>query len=136
EVLQGAGRRAQHRQAQFLAEQAAAAIDIRHVAQHPWPEAQRVERQPVARQRRLALRAADQVVPVVAIEVLPRDLDEFVKVLEAELKDLVRHRRGDLFGGTGRHPSEAPAARQWALIGSYSANLRFPCGSGYDAAGT
>src|SRR5947207_8998422 len=48
------------------------------------------------RQRRFALRAADQVVPVVAIEVLPRDLDEFVKVLEAELEDLVRHRRGDL----------------------------------------
>src|SRR5207244_11391602 len=81
------------RQAQFLAEQGAAAMDVRDVAQHPRPETERVERQAVARQRRLALGAADQVVPIVAIEVLPRDLDEFVKVLEAELQDLVRHRR-------------------------------------------
>ena len=71
-------------------------IDIRHVAQHARPEADRIERQPIARQRRLALRGADQIVPVVAVQVLPRDLDELVQVLKAVVEIVVgvRHRRG------------------------------------------
>jgi len=82
EVFERADRRAQDRDAQFLAEQGTGAVDVGHIAQHPRSEADRVERQPVARQRRLALRTADQVIPVIAIKVLPRDLDELVQVHE------------------------------------------------------
>src|SRR5205085_3982278 len=86
EILQRADRCAQHRNAQATPEQAAAAIDLRDVAQYPRAKADRIEREAVARQRRLALRAADQVIPIVAVEVLPRDFDEFVQVLEALLQ--------------------------------------------------
>src|SRR5205085_1796536 len=121
-------------QAQFLAEQGAAAIDVRHIAQHPRPEAQRVERQAVARQRRLALRAADQIVPIIAVEVLPRDLDELMQVLETKVQQLVGHRRGYLVGWkTGSTLTEGRETGNQPLSASHSANLPFPRGSGYDA---
>jgi len=52
EILQRADRCGQHRDAQFAAEYLMADIDVRDIAQHPRPEADRVERQTVARQRR------------------------------------------------------------------------------------
>ncbi len=70
----------------FLPNKLAAAIDVRHVAQHPRAEADRIERQAVARQGRLGLRAADQVVPIVAVEVGARLRHELVQVLKAVLE--------------------------------------------------
>ena len=90
EYLQRADRCAQHRDAQLLAEQCAAAIDVRHVAQDPRPKAYRIKREPVARQGRFCLRAADQIVPIVAIEIDARPRDEFVKVLKTIFERL-RH---------------------------------------------
>ena len=94
EILQGADRRAEHRDAQFATEQSARAIDVGDVAQHARAKADRIEREAIARQRRLGLRAADQIIPIVAVEVLARDLDELMKVLEALLEIVVGHRRG------------------------------------------
>ena len=88
EYFERTDRRAQHRDAQLLAEKRAAAIDIRYVAQDPRPKADRVERQTVARQGRLGLGAADQVVPIVAIEVGARLRDELVQVLKAAFERL------------------------------------------------
>jgi hypothetical protein len=83
EYFEGPDRRAQYWDAQLFAEQPGGAIDVRHVAQYPRAEAYRIERQAVARQGRFGLRAADQVVPIVAIEVGPRLRHELVQVLEA-----------------------------------------------------
>src|SRR6202030_708886 len=57
-------------------------VGLAHVAQHPRPEGDRVEPHAVAPQRRLALGAADDVVPGVLVEVLPRLADDLVQVLE------------------------------------------------------
>src|SRR5260370_40297784 len=66
----------------------------------------------VARQRRLGLRAADQIVPIVAVEVLARDLDELMKVLEALLEIVVGHRRGPRAAAEGMKASgEEPLRR-------------------------
>ena len=71
-----------------LAEQGAAAIDVRHIAQYPRPEADRIERQPVARQGRFGFGATDQIVPVIAVEIGSRLRDELVQVLKAVLDRL------------------------------------------------
>src|SRR5260370_21871312 len=65
----------------------------------------------VARQRRLGLRAADQIVPMVAVEVLARDLDELMKVLEALLEIVVGHRRGPRSAAEGMTASVAEPLR-------------------------
>src|SRR5207248_11305624 len=122
EILQRADRRAQDGQAQFPAEQRTGAIDVRDVAQHPRPETERVERQAVACQRRLALRAADQIVPIIAVEVLPRDLDELMQVLETKVQEFVRHGRGYLVGWkTGSNLTGGRETGKWARSASHSA---------------
>jgi len=78
----------QHRDAQLLAEQREAAIDVRHIAQYPRAEADRIERQAVACQGRIGLGAADQVVPIVAIEFGARLRHEFMQVLKTALERL------------------------------------------------
>src|SRR6266404_541348 len=88
EYLKRADRRAQHRDAQLFAEQRAAAIDVRDIAQYPRAEADRIERQAVARQGGFGLRAADQVIPIVAIEVGARLRHEFMQVLKTALERL------------------------------------------------
>ena len=88
EHFQRADRRAQHRDAQLFAEQCAAAVDVRYIAQYPRPEADRIERQPIARQGRFGLGAADQIVPVIAVEIGSRLRDELVQVLKAVLERL------------------------------------------------
>ena len=50
---------------------------------------QRIEREAVAPHRRLAFRRADDVVPVVLVEVLPRLGDELMQVVQ-----VARRRRG------------------------------------------
>ena len=80
EALERADRREHHRQAQLAAELADRGVDLADVAQHARPERDRVERHAVAPQRGLALDAADDVVPVVLVEVLPRLGDDLVQV--------------------------------------------------------
>ena len=53
-----------------------------HVPQHTRPERHRIERHAVTPQRRLGLDAADDVVPGVLVEILPRFGDDFVQVEE------------------------------------------------------
>src|SRR5207248_10336103 len=55
ENFERADRRAQYRDAQLLAKQRTAAIDVRYVAQYPRTETDRVKRQAVARQGRPGL---------------------------------------------------------------------------------
>ena len=68
------------RQPQLAAELADRGIDLADVAQHPRPERDGVERHAVAPQRGLGFGAADDVVPVVLVEVLPRLGDDLVQV--------------------------------------------------------
>ena len=77
-----ADRRQHDRQPQPAPEAIDRGVDPAHVAQHAGPERQRIEGNPVAPQRGLALGAADDVIPVVLVEVLARLLDDFVQDLE------------------------------------------------------
>jgi hypothetical protein len=88
EDLQRADRRTQHGDAHLFAEQRAAAIDVRDIAQYPRPKPYRIERQAVARQGRLGLGAADQIVPIVAIEIGARLRDKLVQVQETAFERL------------------------------------------------
>ena len=83
-ALQRADRREQQRQPQPPAEPLDRRVDPAHVAQHARAERDRVERQAVAAQRGLGLGAADDVVPVVLVEVLPRLGDDLVQGLEID----------------------------------------------------
>ena len=75
--------RAEHdRQPQLAAENFGRGIDLADVAQHARPERDRIERQAVAPQRRLGFDAADDIVPVVLVEILPRLGDDLVQVEE------------------------------------------------------
>ena len=62
-----------------MAEEICAGIDMAHIGQHPRPQRHLIQRGPVARQRRLAFGAADQVVPGVVVELLAGFLDELVQ---------------------------------------------------------
>jgi hypothetical protein len=79
-ALERADRREHHRQAKFAPEFADRGIDLADVAQHARPEGDGVERHTVAPQRGLRFDAADDVVPVVLVQVLPRLGDELVQV--------------------------------------------------------
>ena len=78
-VLQRADRRQDHRQAQLLAQDLAARVDLLDVAQHARAEGQRVDGDAVAHIGRLRLGAAHQVVPGAARDVAPRRLHELVQ---------------------------------------------------------
>ena len=80
EALERADRREDQRQPHLAAELAGRGIDIADVAQDARAERQGLQRHAVAPQRRLGLRAADDVVPVVLVEVLPRLGDDLVQV--------------------------------------------------------
>ncbi len=61
--FQAADRREQHRQPHAPAEERRAGVDPAHIAQHPRPERDRVERLAVAAHRGFGLGAADEVAP-------------------------------------------------------------------------
>ena len=82
EQLQPPDRRDEHRQAHLAAEQRGGAVDGAHIAQHARLERDRIERLAIARERRLGLGPAGDVVPIVAIEVEPCGLEELVQVLK------------------------------------------------------
>ena len=82
EAFQGADRTQHDRQPQLAAEKFGRGIDLADVAQHARPERDGIERHAVSSQRRLGLDAADDVVPGVLIEVLPRLGDDLVQVEE------------------------------------------------------
>ena len=79
-AFQRADRRQHDRQAQLAPELADRGIDLADVAQHPRPERDRVERHAVAPQRGLALGPADDVVPVVLVQVLARLGDDLMQI--------------------------------------------------------
>ncbi len=75
--------RAEHdRQPQLVAEHFDRSIDLADVAQHARPERDRVERHAVAPQRRLGLGAADDIIPIVLIEIGAGFGDEFVQIVK------------------------------------------------------
>ena len=78
EGLQRADRRQNGRDAQLLAEEGGRRIDGRDVDQDARPERDLVEGEPVPPQRRLRLRAADQVVPGALIQLPTRLLDDLL----------------------------------------------------------
>jgi hypothetical protein len=88
--LQRADRRRHHRDAQVLAEYPGCQVDLDGVAQHARPEGDTVQRLAVAPHGRLALGAADEVVPEILVEVDPRRLDDLVQGLKT-LFDATRH---------------------------------------------
>ena len=92
EAFQRADRAQHDRQPQLAAEHFGRSIDLADVAQHARPERDRVERHPIAPQRRFGLGAADDVIPIVLIEVLPGLGDKLVQVLKFV-------RRGRVGGG-------------------------------------
>ena len=84
EAFQRADRRQHDRQPQPAAELLDRGIHLAHIAQNARPERNRVERHAVALERGLALGAADDVVPVVLVEVLARPRDDLMQVLELQ----------------------------------------------------
>ena len=82
EAFQRADRTQQHRQLELAAEDFRRGVDLADVAQHARPERDGVERHAVAPQRRFGLDPADDVVPGILIEVLPRLVDDFVQIHE------------------------------------------------------
>ena len=88
-ALERADRREHDRQAELPPELAHRCVDLADVAQHARPKGDGVERHAVAPQRGLGFRPADDVVPVVLVEVLPRLGDELMQVVQ-----VARRRRG------------------------------------------
>ena len=80
EAFQRTDRAKHDRQAQLAAEHLDRRIDLADVAQHARPERDGVERHAVAPQRGFGLHAADDVIPVVLIEILAGFGDDFVQV--------------------------------------------------------
>src|SRR5947209_536442 len=87
EGLQRADRRQHDRQPQFAAHYLQRGIDLADVAQYAGPERDLVQRHAVTLQRGLGLRAADDVVPGVLVEVGARLGDQLVQVLEILWRD-------------------------------------------------
>ena len=81
-ALERADRREHDRQAELAPELADRRVDLADVAQHARAKRDRVERHAVAPQRGLGFRPADDVIPVVLVEVLPRLGDEFMEVVQ------------------------------------------------------
>jgi hypothetical protein len=91
EVLQRADRRQQHRQAELVAQQFAATIDLRDVAQHPRPKGDGIQRQSVALVGRLGFGRAHQIVPMLGRQGGARRRHEF---MEDQDFGIVSHGRG------------------------------------------
>ena len=81
-ALERSHRREHDRQAELASELAHRRVDLADVAQHARAKGDRVERHAVAPQRGLGFRPADDVIPVVLVEVLPRLGDEFMEVVK------------------------------------------------------
>ena len=79
-ALERADRGEHDRKAELAVELGHGGVDLAHVAQHPRPERDGIERHAVPAQRSLGLGAADDVVPVVLVQVLPRLGDDLVQV--------------------------------------------------------
>ena len=71
-------------------------IDLADVAQHPRPERESVERHAVAPQRCFGFGAADDVVPIVLVQVLPRLGDDLMQIEKVGRKRLDVVSRGFL----------------------------------------
>ncbi len=82
EQFERADRRQHHRQPHSAAERFDRRIDLGDIAQYPRPERDLVERHAVAAHRGLGLGGADDVVPIILVEVGARFPNEFVQVLE------------------------------------------------------
>ena len=83
-AFQRADRGEQQRQSQPAPEPLDRRIDPAHVAQHARTERDLVEGETIAAQRGFGLGGADDVIPVVLVEVLPRLGDELVQGLEID----------------------------------------------------
>ena len=79
--LDRADRRQNDRKPLSHAEHVARSIDRRHVAQHPWPECQGFDGQPIAHLCRFGFRTAGQVIPCGLRQVQPCLMDELVQRL-------------------------------------------------------
>ena len=84
-TLQRADRREHDGKAELAAKPSDRRIDPAHVAQHARPERDRVERHAIAPQRRFGLGPADDVVPVVLVEVRPRLGDDLMQIEKMRL---------------------------------------------------
>jgi len=93
-----ADRRQQQRQPQPAPEPLDRRVDPAHVAQHARPERERIQRHAVAPQRGLALGAADDVIPVVLVEILARLLDDLVQRLKFGAHGRTADRRSGFIG--------------------------------------
>jgi hypothetical protein len=82
ETLQRADRAEHDRQPQPAPQHLGRGIDLIHVAQYARPQCEAIERHAIAPQRGLGFRAADDVVPIVLIEILPGLGDKLVQVQE------------------------------------------------------
>jgi hypothetical protein len=81
-ALQRADGRKHDGQTHLAPEMGHAGIDLADVAQHARAQRHGVERHTVAPQRGLGLHPADDVIPVVLAQILPRLGDDFVQVEE------------------------------------------------------
>ncbi len=113
-AFQRADRGEQQRQPQPAPEPLDRRVDPAHVAQHARTERDLIEGETVAAQRGFGLGGADDVVPVVLVEVLPRLGDDLVQGLEID-------------GGGG----EAPVG---GLFGILLLHERYRCKGAADAA--
>ena len=68
--------------AELAAENVRRGVDLADVAQHARAECDGVERHPIAPQRRFGFDAADDVIPGVLVQILPRLVDDLMQVHE------------------------------------------------------
>ncbi len=123
EAFQRADRRQHHGQPQPPPERRHMRIHMGDVAQHPRPEAELIEREPVAPQRGFRLGGADDVVPVVLVEILARLGDDLVQGLEIG-SGRRQALRGELFGIAVLHGDALIAPRQRAVSQAASSSMR------------
>jgi hypothetical protein len=82
EAFQGADRAQHDRQPQLAAQKFGRDVDLADVAQYARSERDGVQRHAVSAQGRLGFDAADDIVPGVLVEILPRLGDDLVQVEE------------------------------------------------------
>ena len=82
EAFERTHRREHQRQSQPPSEPLDRGVDPAHIPQHARPERDLVEGEAVAAQRGFGLGGADDIVPVVLVQVLPRLGDDLMEGLE------------------------------------------------------
>ena len=89
-AFQRADRTQHDRQPQLVAQHFGRGVDLADIAQHAGPERDEVERHAVAPQRRLGLGAADDIIPIVLVQIGARFGDELMQIVKGVRRSRIR----------------------------------------------